>query len=121
MAAEHESGVAAGHGVISRLPFDDRAIAPVAEAFGATSRLAPFRLPSGAVYQITVDGEGGKPAVLMTLWPAIGRVDAIASGVTVVATNVRGIEIVGGVEVLFRRESGEYLIVSRHGKVIVRA
>ncbi len=116
-----EPGVAAGHGVISKLPFDERAVEHVARAFGVESNLAPFRLPSGAVYQVTVEGESGRPSVLLTLWPVIGRVDAIGTGATVVWTRVRGVEIVAGVEVLFRRESGEYLIVSRQGKVIVRA
>jgi hypothetical protein len=113
--------ILAGHGAISRLPFDDRAAEMVATALGASSRLAPFRLPGGAVYQVMLDDEAGTAAVMLTLWPAIGRVDAIGSGATVVFTRVRGVEIVGGVEVVFRRESGDYLIISRQGKIIVRA
>ncbi|MGI9254145.1 MAG: hypothetical protein ACR2J8_10385 [Thermomicrobiales bacterium] len=116
-----DTSVQSGHGVISKLRFDERAVAAVAQTFGVTSQVAPFRLPSGAVYQITIEDEHGKPAVMLTLWPTIRRIDAIAAGVTVVATRVSGIEIVGGVEVTFRRESGEYLIVTRQGKVIVRA
>jgi hypothetical protein len=34
---------------------------------------------------------------------------------------VSGVELVEGVEVLFRRSNGEYLIVPIGGKVIVRA
>lgn len=93
----------------------------MARALGGESRAAPFRLPSGAVHQVTVNDGNGRAAVMLTLWPAIARVDAVAPGVTVVATRVQGVEIVSGVEVLFRRESGEYLIVTLGGKVIVRS
>ena len=59
--------------------------------------------------------------MLLTLWPTIRRIDAISQSATVVFTNVTLVELVEGVEVLFRRGSGEYLIVTIGGKVIVRA
>jgi hypothetical protein len=49
------------------------------------------------------------------------RVDAISPALAVIFTGVVTIDLVEGVEVLFRRENGDYLIVAIGGKVIVRA
>jgi len=49
------------------------------------------------------------------------RVDAISEHAVAVFTNVVTVELVEGVEALFRRESGEYLIVARGGKIMVRS
>lgn len=103
------------------IPFDDRCAAEVASALGGTSGLASFRLPSGAVYQVLVPGKDEKPATMLTFWPAIRRIDAIGSSVTVVFTDVATVDIVGDVEVQFRRSNRDLLIVARGGKVIVRA
>jgi hypothetical protein len=108
-------------GKIRRVEFDDDAAGEVAVALGGTAGTAPFRLPSGAVYQVVVPGKDERPAVMLTLWPAIRRVDAIATGVTVVFTDIAAIDIVGEIEVQFRRANREYFIVARGGKVIVRA
>jgi hypothetical protein len=106
---------------INKLPFDQRAIGEIAALLGATPSLAPFQLPGGEVHQLTVQRDEAPPSVLLTLWPTIRRVDAISQSATVVYTNVAGVELVEGVEVLFRRATGEYLIVTVGGKVIVRA
>ena len=106
---------------IRQIPFDDRAAADVAEALGGTSGLASFRLPSGAVYQVIVPGKDEKPATMLTFWPAIKRIDAIGPSLTVVFTDVATVDIVGEIEVQFRRSNRDYLIVARGGKVIVRA
>jgi hypothetical protein len=58
---------------------------------------------------------------MLTLWPAIRRIDAIGSGVTAVFTDLDTIDVVGEIEVQFRRSNRDYLIVARGGKVIVRA
>lgn len=88
---------------------------------GAEVVPAPFQLPGGEVHQITVQPDEGRPALMLTLWPSIRRVDAIGPGVAAVFTNVATVELVEGVEVLFRRSSKEFLIVTCAGKVIVRA
>jgi hypothetical protein len=106
---------------IRRLPFDRDCAEPIAAAIGGEAGLAPFRLPSGAVYQITVPGNEGKPAVMLTLWPTIRRVDAISATAIVVFTDVQTVDLVGTIEVQFRRSNRDYLIVARGGKVIVRA
>ena len=106
---------------IITLPFDQRAIPEIALLLEATATLAPFQLPGGEVHQLTVQRAEAPPTVLLTLWPTIRRVDAISQSATVVFTNVTSVDLVEGVEVLFRRGGGEYLIVTVAGKVIVRA
>ena len=106
---------------IVHLPFDDHAVDAIATALGVPAAPAPFQMPGCAVYQLTVESAHGLPATLLTLWPQIRRVDAISPSSAVVFTDVRTVDIVGTVEVQFRRVNQEMLIVARVGKVIVRA
>lgn len=106
---------------IITLPFDQRSVSQIAHLLGATTSLAPFQLPGGEVHQLTLKRAEAPPTLLLTLWPTIRRVDAISKSATVVFTNVTSVDLVEGVEVLFRRGSREYLIVTVAGKVIVRA
>lgn len=106
---------------IIHLTFDERAVEPIAEALGAVIVRASFQLPGSTVYQLTVENALGLPATLVTLWPGIARVDAISPASTVVFTDVRAVDLVGTVEVQFRRTTREMLIIARGGKVIVRA
>jgi hypothetical protein len=39
----------------------------------------------------------------------------------VVFTRVVSVQLVDGVELLFRRESGEYLVVAKGGRIVVRS
>jgi len=106
---------------IRHLPFDAQALEPIADNLETTVQTAPFRLPSGAVYQLLVPGGEERPTLMLTIWPSIRRVDAISTAATVVFTDVVSVDLVPDVEVQFRRSSGEYLIVAKNGKVIVRA
>ena len=83
--------------------------------------LADFRLPASRVWRLTVPGERERPAAILTLWPGIGRVDAVNGMATVVFSGVQTVDLVPGVEAQFRRGSREVLIVARRGKIIVRA
>ena len=106
---------------IIKLPFDQRSVAQVSALLDAPATLAPFQLPGGEVHQLTMQQADGSPRLLLTLWPRIKRVDVISTSATVVFTHVATVDLVEGVEVLFRRTSGEYLIITVAGKVIVRA
>jgi hypothetical protein len=106
---------------IRHIRFDKDAIDLIAETVGGTAGNAPFRLPNATVYQIVVPDKEGKPAVMLTLWPSIRRVDAIATASTIVFTDVSTIDLVTEVEVQFRRANRDLLIVARGGKVIIRA
>jgi hypothetical protein len=118
---ERDQSTAAQPSKIRAIPFDGDAAEEIAYALGGTSDLAPFRLPGGAVYQVMVPGKDDRPATMLTLWPSIRRVDAIGTGATAVFTDIARIDVVGEIEVQFRRVNREYLIVARGGKIIVRA
>ena len=118
---EHDPAVEYPQRTIAKVPFDQRAIPEIAALLGVSTALAPFQLPGGEVHQLTVHRPDSPPTVMLTLWPTIRRVDAISQSATVVFTNVTTVDLVDGVEVLFRRNSEEYLIVTVAGKVIVRA
>ncbi len=116
-----DAGDPPGPGRVRTIPYDARAVDLIAEALNVQAGLAPFRLPSAAVYQLLVPDGDERPAAMLTLWPSLRRVDAIASGATVVLTSVATVTLVAGIEVQFRRENREYVIVTRGGKIIVRA
>jgi hypothetical protein len=121
---ERERGhrsLSAARGRIRQVPFDAVAVELIAETLGVPVQLAPFQLPGAAVHQLLVPGANERPAALLTLWPSLRRVDAVGGSATIVFTAVATVDLVGEVEVQFRRDSREYLIVARGGKIIVRA
>lgn len=108
-------------GRLRTVPFRDDTVESIAEAVEATVNLAPFQLPGARVYQLMIAGADGRPAAMVTLWPSLRRVDAIGNGSAIVFTQIVSTQLVDGVEALFRRESGEYLIIAKGGKLIVRS
>ena len=109
--------------LIRTIPFAMDAIDPIADCLAVAATVAPFRLPSSTVWQLTVapDHAPDRPVVMVTLWTGIHRVDVIAGPSTTVFTDVTTVDLVPGVEVQFRRGNRELLIVAAAGKVIVRA
>lgn len=103
------------------VPFRADMIDIIAAAIGAEPILAPFQLPGATVYQFSVPGASGRPSAMVTLWPSLRRVDAVGGGAAVVFTRIATVQLVDGVEVLFRRESGEYLVIAKGGRIIVRS
>lgn len=108
-------------GKLRTVAFNDATVGTIAEAIDARPSLAPFQLPGAAVYQFTLDGSEGRPSAMVTLWPSLRRVDAIGSGAAVVFTRIASVHLVDGVEVLFRRQTGEYLVIAKGGRIIVRS
>jgi hypothetical protein len=106
---------------VRHVPYNREAIDLIAETLGVVAGHASFRLPNATVYQLVVPGQDERPAAMVTLWPSIRRVDVIGTQLTVVYTDVVGVELVDQIEVIFRRRGNEMLIVTRGGKVIVRA
>ena len=121
MPDPHNSPPAPPQRRIDRLPFDAHAIPLIAALLGGEARLADFRLPDAEVHRIAVPATDGRAPTMLTLWPSLRRVDVIAPGITVVFTGVETVDLVGGVEALFRRNNRDYLIVAIGGKVIIRA
>jgi hypothetical protein len=71
--------------------------------------------------EATAGGRDAERRARDSLRPTIRRLDVVASAATVVFTRVARVEFVAGIEAIFRRETGEYLIVAVGGKVIVRS
>ena len=103
------------------MPFEDAMVDTIAEAIDARPSLAQFQLPGAAVYQFTLAGSEERPSAMVTLWPSLRRVDAIGTGAAVVFTRIASVQLVDGVEVLFRRESGEFLVIAKGGRIVVRS
>ena len=101
--------------------YDDAMVETIAETIDARPSLAPFQLPGAAVDQFMLEGLEGRPSAMVTLWPSLRRVDAIGNGAAVVFTRITTVQLVDGVEVLFRRESGEYLVIAKGGRIVVRS
>ena len=110
-----------GQSRVRVVPFRDEMIEEIALALDTTAQLAPFQLPGAKVYQLLVDGASQRPAAMVTIWPSLRRVDAIGGPCAVVFTQVVSVQLVDGVEVLFRRESGEYLVIAKGGRLVVRS
>ena len=117
--AEDRTGARTGR--LRTVRFNDAEVHAIAETIDARPSLAPFQRPGAAVYQFTLDGSEGRPSAMVTLWPSLRRVDAIGNGAAVVFTRIASVQLVDGVEVLFRRETGEYLVIAKGGRIIVRS
>ena len=120
MSQPHDAPVGARRR-IQHVRYDERCIPLVAELLGGTASLADFRLPSAAVHLVTVPGASGAAAVMLTMWTSLRRIDAVGPAATIVFTDVATVDLVEGVEVQFRRGNRDYLIITRAGKIIVRA
>jgi hypothetical protein len=106
---------------IATIEFNEESVKRIAATLGVDIDLAPFRMPGSNVWQLTVPGSNGRPAVLLTLWSGLKRVDAISGLTTVVFNDVVSVDLVPEVEVQFRTGTRGMLIVARKGNVIVRA
>ena len=120
-AVEDGGDVQAPSSRVRMLPYREDLAETYAEAIGARLELAPFQLPGRKVFQFLVEAAEGRPAAMITLWPSLRRVDAIGTGAAVVFTRIASVQVVEDAELLFRRESGEYLVVAKGGKIVVRA
>ena len=103
------------------VPFRDDMVATIAETIGAEPGLAPFQLPGAKVHQFLVSGSDERPSAMITLWPSLRRVDVIGNGTAVVFTRIVSVQLVDGAEILFRREGGEFLVVAKGGRIVVRS
>jgi hypothetical protein len=106
---------------IATIEFNDESVERIASILGVGIDLAPFRMPGSNVWQMTIFGSNGRPAVLLTLWSGLKRVDAISGLTTVVLNDVVSVDLVPEVEVQFRTRNRGMLIIARKGNVIVRA
>ena len=106
---------------ITHFDYTAECIASVATCFGSVAESASFQLKSGDVQIVEVVPPADGVPTRITFWPSLRRVDASNEAVTVVFTDVASVDIVGSIEVQFRRSNGDLLIVAFTGKVIVKA
>ncbi len=120
---------------VRRVAFSTGELDVIAVELGQSITLAPFRIRGEPVYRILLpilEGavtpkapradimSDGKAAVTtLTLWPSLRRVDVTNPWVAVVATGIVAVDLVTGVEAIFRHAGGS-LTVARNGRVMVR-
>ena len=120
---------------IERLPYDGDSVPAIARELGQPVGLAPFRVRTEPVFRLHVPVSAGpvtpngrsrpttsepdRPTTVLTLWPSLGRVDATGPSASVVATGIVAIDLVRGVEVIFRHAGGS-VTVARNGRIMVR-
>lgn len=120
---------------VHRVAFATDELEAIALELGQTVTPAPFRIRGEPVYRVVIpilDGavkpdalgadtvpKSASGATTLTLWPSLQRVDATNPWVAVVATGIVAVDLVSGVEVIFRYVGGS-LTVTRNGRVMVR-
>lgn len=96
---------------------DAEAVAAIARLFDTEARVEPYTPDGTQVYRIDLQGRGD--GVRLILWPSLDRVDVSSGGDhSWVLKNVGQVEVIDGVEAVFRPAAGEgYLFVSVNGFV----
>jgi hypothetical protein len=124
-----------------RLALDAAALAAVADTLGVALAEAPFRAGDQPVYRLAVPVTGeavgrgasdhalpcpgpataspGLPVTTLTVWPALARVDVANPMASVTATGLVAVDLIPGVEAIFRHPGGS-VTVARNGRVMVR-
>lgn len=119
---------------VRRVAFVADELDAIAVELGQPVALAPFRVHDQPVHRVIVpihigaivpaapvsgDRDETAPVTTLTLWPSLRRVDATNPWATVVATGIVAVDLVTGVEAIFRHPGGS-LTVSRNGRIMVR-
>lgn len=94
-----------------------QAVNAVAGLFGATAIVEPYSPDGTSVYRLELPAAAD--GVNLVLWPSLSRVDVTSVGNHGwVMKNVGSVEVVPGVEAIFRPAEGKgYLFVSINGWV----
>jgi len=102
------------------LPFTEAAVPQIAALLGVPATVEPYAVRGAPVYRLAVPNPTLRLAVALLLWPSLARVDARIGDCSVVYRAVATVELLSGVEVIFRRAAGEgYLFVSVGGRASV--
>ena len=112
-----------------RWPFDRAALTEVAALLAGTLETAPFQLHGAPVFRLTVPGSEAVPNddttevrpddCILTCWPSIGRLDVSGPALSVVTTGIAAVDLIPGVEAVFRHAHGS-VTVARGGRVMIR-
>ncbi|MGE0539371.1 MAG: hypothetical protein AB7R89_04260 [Dehalococcoidia bacterium] len=100
------------------LPFDEAAIAEIAALLGVAACVEPYRVRDAAVYRLVLPNASLGIEVGVIVWPSLSRVDVHLGDCSMVYKGVTEVELIPGVEVIFRRTGAAgYLFVSVGGRV----
>jgi len=98
-------------------PLTEAVVPRISAALGATAELAEFQVHGQAVHRLRLRPPG-KPEVLLTLWPSLGRADVLAGDYYAVFKGVQRVLLFPGQEVIFQRDAPRgFLLVSCQGRV----
>lgn len=94
---------------------DEVATRAIGQLFGVAPAVEPYTPDGTPVYRLTLTGRAD--GVRLIVWPSLSRVDVTSTGDHAwVLKNVGEVEIIPGVEVVFRpREGRGFLFVAVNG------
>ena len=101
-------------------PYDESAIARAADLLGSELARKPLAERVGPVFEMRLRNQASGADVVVTLWPALRRVDARIGDVFATVKEIGRVTLEPGVEAVFWKEPGPgYLLVTVKGKVSV--
>ncbi len=97
--------------------FDGAAVGAIARLFGVEAAVEPYTPDGSPVYR--VEPGGAADGIRIVIWPSLRRVDVTSAGDHAwVMKSVASVEVIQGVEVIFRPVGFEgFLFVSVNGWV----
>jgi hypothetical protein len=99
------------------LPFAETVVAEIAALLCVPASVEPYRVRGAAVYRLALVNPSLGVEVAVILWPSLHRVDVRIGDCSMVYKEVSEVELIPGVEVIFRRHDAEgYLFVSVGGR-----
>jgi hypothetical protein len=104
-----------------RLEFTAAAVPRLAAELGASCEPAPYRARGEPVYILHLHSQALRASVRLVLWPSLRRVDAYIGdrppACFIVFKEIADLLVLPGVEVIFRRAGGGFLLVTSDGQV----
>jgi hypothetical protein len=99
------------------LPFTEAAVSEIAALLGVAACVEPYRVRDAAVHRMALPNLSLGLEITVILWPSISRVDVRLGNCSMVYKGVTDLELIPGVEVIFRRRGEDgYLFVSVDGR-----
>ena len=99
------------------LPFTEDGVPQIAALLGVPAVAEPYTVRGAPVFRLDVPNRVLGVTVSVLLWPALARVDVRIGDCSLVYKGVASVELLPGVEVIFRRAAGDgYLFISVGGR-----
>lgn len=105
---------------LTTLPYTADAITQIGALLGGEPTREPYTVRGAAVYRLDVFNPVLSTHISLILWPSLARVDVHLGDCSIVYRDVATVELLHGVEVIFRRAAAPgYLFVSIGGRASV--